>query len=1006
MERGKCCAVYIDHRVERERCVSKKPAQTQGDVTSEELCSLPLDESVYLCNSGKSFASKLASLRESSRGSFNPVFAFIDITVKGDVESIHRRSISPTPTQHILPQPELQQFARRLTFSSESEELYGFQLLSRFSTDIQAPERPNVIIPIAVLRNADDEPNTQQSSQGLLGTYQPRRPIKPDERQITRCLDAGAVDVLVCPMEESTVQPLLIHAYHANKMAQKENLRFLTDQKLRKQSWVGADDEKPYAYLREAMVSKLMKRICNPEEVLEDSPISNIRIVDDRKRAVETAVAEWSFSAHDFSDDELAYAACVMFEHAFKMPELEKWKIGTEELTAFVLSCRAAYNSFILYHNFRHAIDVLQSTFHFLVRLGVLAPFPEGADEYATGTGMTHILTAFDGLTLLVTALGHDVGHPGVNNGFLVRLNAPLAQLYNDRSVLEAFHCAAYSQILRRHWPTVFGDASLRTLMISAILATDMGIHNKFMESLTQIRERFQHDGRKVTTWSAQEIKEYRVLLCALIIKCADISNVSRPFSVAEKWTDVLQLEFANQGDMESNMGIETAIFGGPPEIGNFIQKAKGQIGFMDIFALPLFDGVTYILPDMAFAVNSIRRNRFIWDKLIEHEELMASHKSRGCDTPRCQNPKSTFQDYRQRLETSNPDAILHSLERLEKDRSSSATAAAEFGQLDGASGDEGDGGTVTNAGDGHPSICASSRTEILPPTNDTPTGDVHTENQTEGKDCGSFSTVMNGRQAESRRVNGHKQFQRSAGRSSTPAIFNRTNDSCGGSGGGGVRTQSTSTYTNNTLMTPLSSTTQASSVISGGSSGDEKDSSRYPYRHQNGDDVSHSYASSLADGAGNSKSSDRQHKLVSALPNTDGAGHVYRQRQPHHWYDRNQGRDKTSKFMSTLFDKRFGNNPNNTSNGGFAVKPPRSAPSTSDPGPRMPRPSPSIPNLSSSAPPTDNVSTPLHNKPGTLPHRRSRLRLAFWRKNKHSMSPTSDRAAVTKNLPSSPDHP
>ncbi|MGK7577986.1 hypothetical protein ACSRCD_23080, partial [Salmonella enterica] len=68
------------------------------------------------------------------------------------------------------------------------------------------------------------------------------------------------------------------------------------------------------------------------------------------------------------------------------------------------------------------------------------------------------LLSPFDTLTLLISAIGHDVGHPGVNNFFLVKLNAPLAQLYNDNSVLEAFHCAAFSQILRRHWPAAFTD--------------------------------------------------------------------------------------------------------------------------------------------------------------------------------------------------------------------------------------------------------------------------------------------------------------------------------------------------------------------------------------------------------------------------------------------------------------------------------------------------------------------------------------------------------------------
>ena len=37
----------------------------------------------------------------------------------------------------------------------------------------------------------------------------------------------------------------------------------------RKLSWVGVNEAKPYAYLREAMVSGLMGTICNPETVVE-----------------------------------------------------------------------------------------------------------------------------------------------------------------------------------------------------------------------------------------------------------------------------------------------------------------------------------------------------------------------------------------------------------------------------------------------------------------------------------------------------------------------------------------------------------------------------------------------------------------------------------------------------------------------------------------------------------------------------------------------------------------
>lgn len=179
----------------------------------------------------------------------------------------------------------------------------------------------------------------------------------------------------------------------------------------------------------------------------------------------------------------------------------------------------------MLYHNFRHAVDVLQSTFYFLLSVGALPQLPSQPEIPSTSSAISSIITSFDAFTLLITALGHDVGHPGVNNMFLVKLNSPLAQLYNDNSVLESFHCAAYSQILRRHWPAVFRDTKLRKLMISSILATDMGLHNKFIESMNRLQERYRNE-KNVDEWSSQNIDEYRTLLCGLIIKCADISNV------------------------------------------------------------------------------------------------------------------------------------------------------------------------------------------------------------------------------------------------------------------------------------------------------------------------------------------------------------------------------------------------------------------------------------------------------------------------------------------------
>ena len=210
------------------------------------------------------------------------------------------------------------------------------------------------------------------------------------------------------------------------------------------------------------------------------------------------------------------------------MPELQKWRIPDTELKAFLMGCRSAYNSFVLYHNFRHVIDVLQAVFYFLVQIGTLPPYPSPSSPSQTQKPISPIadlLKPFDAFVLLVSAIGHDVGHPGVNNAFLVALKAPLAQLYNDSSVLEAFHCAAYSQILRRYWRVAFDDVNIRRLLIKSILATDMQLHFKYMLDLGNLQEKLHHN-KGTDGWNDKILEEYKILACGLLIKCADISNV------------------------------------------------------------------------------------------------------------------------------------------------------------------------------------------------------------------------------------------------------------------------------------------------------------------------------------------------------------------------------------------------------------------------------------------------------------------------------------------------
>jgi len=54
---------------------------------------------------------------------------------------------------------------------------------------------------------------------------------------------------------------------------------------------------------------------------------SELYVEPEREKAIADAIGLWSFSAHDFNDDELLHGALLMLEHAFSMPEVENWRL-------------------------------------------------------------------------------------------------------------------------------------------------------------------------------------------------------------------------------------------------------------------------------------------------------------------------------------------------------------------------------------------------------------------------------------------------------------------------------------------------------------------------------------------------------------------------------------------------------------------------------------------------------------------------------------------------------
>ncbi|RAR05398.1 HD-domain/PDEase-like protein [Stemphylium lycopersici] len=638
MEHGACNVVYIDRRANDEHVrketlskslVARTTTQNVGqsyfamgktsprEVHDNVEAMLSISTEVHICSTGRACLQKINQLIDTTKTNI-PTFVIIDIPYDEEqrMKRLSREPRTPSPTSSRM---------NRLD-PSEPDDIYAMHLLTHISSEISSRNFSKLIVPIVMLSGVTQEEPPSSGplpSPGLHMSF----PIG-DTVRLTRYLDAGAVDVLTSPMSRDRMIGLAVHAYKLQKEFNREEASFLTTKRNRKLSWVGVDETKPYAYLREAMVSNLMTGICNPETVGDSLESLDFHLDEDRKILVEHAVGAWAFSAHDFTDDELLYGALVMLKHALQMPELEKWAItegkcgaSQHEMIVFLLASRTAYNEFVKYHNFRHVVDVLQALFHFLVRIGTLPTYPSSSYNIsAPKSPIAQLLKPFDALTLLISAIGHDVGHPGVNNAFLVALNAPLAQLYNDRSVLESFHCAAYSQILRRYWPKAFSDIAMRKLMINNILATDMGLHFKYMSDLGNLQQKVAHDRGVVDGWSAKIQEEQKDLTCGLLIKCADICNVARKFETAARWANILTDEFSNQGLMEEELDMPSCLFGGPPVREDVVKLGESQIGFMNIFARPLFEAVTDILPAMQFAVDEILTNKAIWENKIDEE--------------------------------------------------------------------------------------------------------------------------------------------------------------------------------------------------------------------------------------------------------------------------------------------------------------------------------------------------------------------------------------------------
>jgi len=220
------------------------------------------------------------------------------------------------------------------------------------------------------------------------------------------------------------------------------------------------------------------------------------------------------------------------------------------------------------YHNATHAACVAHCTASLTKLLDIESEFFDTVAE----------------VTLIVSSLSHDIGHPGRNNAFYVNTFHPLAVMYNDASVLENFHSTVTFNVIGKPQNNIFSALmpdtfrQCRNRIIELILATDMKHH---FEGISRFRVR-----RNSPEFDIRQNPEDLWLLLRMCIKAGDLAHAALDWNQHLEWSFGVVEEFYKQGEEEARFGLPKSPLCDRDMHDGF---AKSQKGFIEFVVQPLF---------------------------------------------------------------------------------------------------------------------------------------------------------------------------------------------------------------------------------------------------------------------------------------------------------------------------------------------------------------------------------------------------------------------------------
>ncbi|XP_063983080.1 cGMP-dependent 3',5'-cyclic phosphodiesterase-like isoform X3 [Diachasmimorpha longicaudata] len=303
------------------------------------------------------------------------------------------------------------------------------------------------------------------------------------------------------------------------------------------------------------------------------------------------------------------HTPCYVLKMFDELDLIRSWKIKRKTLARFILYVKKGYRD-APYHNWIHAFSVAHFAYLMIKNLNLVE------DKY---------FTRLQALVFLVSGLCHDIDHRGTNNSFQTQCGTVLASLYSSEgSVMERHHLAQSMCILNTEGCNIFENlasdeySEALDLLRNNILATDLASHFRTMDEQDEM----------VNSGFNRDDLGHQKLLHAMFMTCCDISDQTKDWKTSKKTAEQIYDEFFSQGDLEKSMGTA------PIEM---MDREKAsipdlQVQFITNLVLPLFTNLSALFPVANCLVESIKRNRCIWQTAIPIFHKYSEQGIKGMD--------------------------------------------------------------------------------------------------------------------------------------------------------------------------------------------------------------------------------------------------------------------------------------------------------------------------------------------------------------------------------------